>query len=196
MAQSTAEQSPLHQEILYTEDEVRTRIAAIALNIVEVYQDTDPLFVALMRGGAPFAAQLMTEITRHDPYFHPELDNMIVSTYGGGRQAGTPRVITDLSPTTVIEGRQVITVDDISDSGATFDYLAGHLKLAGASLVEQAVLIDRIVPKERTPEIACFRTGDRRWLIGMGMDDKGLGHEGGRWLPYVAVANSQPADSA
>ena len=81
---------------LASSTEVTAAIEQIAAAITADFHDQQPLFVALLRGAAPFASKLMHAITKRDAIFHPELDYMMVSTYGSGKHAGEPRIVTDL----------------------------------------------------------------------------------------------------
>jgi hypoxanthine phosphoribosyltransferase len=183
----------LHGEVLFTEEDIAQAVGRVATHILENYPSS-PLFVELLRGAGPFALDLVEEITRLEPNYHPRLDNMIVSTYDG-REAREPRIVTDLAPTSKVEGERVVILDDILDSGRTMKFTKAHIETAGAAEVEVAVLVDRVMPKEVKAMVAGFRLDDKRWLVGKGMDDeKALGPEGGRYLKYIAVALSQPED--
>ena len=73
--------------------------------VVERYKDKDPLFVCLLRGGAPFATKLMFEITKVDPSFNPEMDYTIIKTYGNRREGTASELVTDLAPDTQAKDR-------------------------------------------------------------------------------------------
>src|SRR5690606_31860681 len=105
--------------IFATEEQVTARIDELADEIIRDFRGEKPLFIALLRGAAPFAAQLMFAIARKAPDFHPEIDYMMVSTYGSGQKAGEPSIVTDVAPTTTVSGRQVIILDDVLDKGIT-----------------------------------------------------------------------------
>jgi hypoxanthine-guanine phosphoribosyltransferase len=114
-----------------------------------------------------------------------------MTTYGSGQVARTPRIITDVGPDTIVKDRMVVGLDDISDSGSTFNLFRNHMLNKGAGEVEQAVLIDREIPKNMTPHIAALKTKTLKWLTGKGLDDEGVKHEANRQLPYVAIALTQ-----
>src|SRR5690242_6076913 len=105
--------------------EVDREIDRIATEILNDY-DMTPLFVALLRGAAPFSSHLMHALTAHSPEFHPELDYMMVSTYGEGRHAGEPHIVTDLAPSTTVHGRKVIILDDVLDKRITAEFVTAH----------------------------------------------------------------------
>lgn len=160
-------------------------IENMAQTIIKKYSTT-PLFICLLRGGAPFASKLMFAIAKLDPDYHPELDYMTISTYGGGREAGKPRIVTDLAPSTVAKDRAVIVLDDVLDTGTTADFVFRHLASLGAATCELAVLCDK--PSKHLHNISAnyigFTAGDN-WLTGMGMDNEQIKKEAGRWMQGI-----------
>lgn len=173
---------------LFSSAEVDSAITALAHDIITATADTKPLFVALLRGAAPFASKLMFEIAKQAPDMHPELDYMTVSTYGTGREAGTPHIAMDLAPDTELQNRAVIVLDDVLDKGITSTFVTSYLLDKGAGSVKLAVLvekdIDRTSPKHA--DFACFHAGEE-WLVGMGMDDASIARDGYRWLNEIHV---------
>lgn len=172
--------------IFATEEQVTARIDELADEIIRDFRGEKPLFIALLRGAAPFAAQLMFAIARKAPDFHPEIDYMMVSTYGSGQKAGEPSIVTDVAPTTTVSGRQVIILDDVLDKGITAHFVAGHLQARGAKDVQLAVLANKRTEKvhDITPDYCGFEVDDL-WLVGMGMDDADSGKEHNRWLGSI-----------
>ena len=166
--------------------QVNLHITRVATEIIADFPANSPLFVALLRGAAPFASQLMTSIVRQCPDYHPELDYMMVRTYGDERSAGQPQIITDIAPGTIIAGRDVIILDDVLDKGITAHFVANHLSNKGAASTKLAVLCAKST--ERTHDIStdysCFEFADN-WLVGMGMDDAKAANEGYRWLQEI-----------
>ncbi|HTE57292.1 MAG TPA: phosphoribosyltransferase family protein [Verrucomicrobiae bacterium] len=186
------ERSPLFKEVLISEEQVAERIDELATNVIERYKDKDPLFVCLLRGGAPFASMLMFSIARQDPGFHPELDYMTVSTYGERREAGSTRIVMDLGPKTVVKDRPVVLLDDVLDEGITAAFTTTYLAGRGAQETDLIVLVQK--DRERTAfgDATLFgfeAPGD--WLTGMGMDDRLLATEGNRWMASIALANTE-----
>lgn len=172
-------------KIIATDKEVTDKINDIARQIIEEHP-TSPLFVALLRGAAPFSARLMSDIVRQSPQYHPELDYMMVSTYGAGHHASEPHIVTDLAPSTAVNGRDVIVIDDVLDKGITADFVFAHLKARGARSVRLAVLCDKQVTRDKPikADYRGFTFGDN-WLIGMGMDDGKVSTEAYRWLDEI-----------
>ncbi len=183
---------------LFDRTQVNQRIGQLASEITAHYPgggELDrPLFVGLMRGAMPFASKLMFEIARQAPEFHPELDVMMVSTYGDGRHAGEPRIVTDLARTTSVFGRPVVIVDDILDQGITANFVMGHLDKLNPGSIELAVLAKKAISRvhDIEPNYYGFDVGDR-WIVGMGMDDAADGNEHYRWLDEIWEVN-QPDD--
>jgi hypoxanthine phosphoribosyltransferase len=182
----------LYKEILYTEDEVDARIAAMAVAICRSYKDADALFVSLLNGAQAFTAKLMRAIQHHDPQFHPNVQSMIVSRYGTGRDARRPRLVTDLPPDyRVLTGRHVILLDDLVDEGGTTDFTEAHLHGYGARKVERIVLVKKTKNPPIAAEIAMYAfDAPDVWLTGMGMDDVRIAPEANRWAGWIAIANT------
>ena len=157
----------------------------MAAQLLADFAGSSPLFVALMRGANPFASKLMFALARHDPNFHPELDYMMVSTYGHERTAKEPVVVTDLAPTTTVKDRDVVIIDDVIDLGITSNFVKELLTGRGAASVQLAVLASKDIPS-RTSEADYigFEAGDK-WLVGMGLDDAKSGNEHYRWLDEI-----------
>lgn len=174
----------MKQHIIATPDEVEARIEVLATEIVRDFAGAAarPVFVALLRGAAPFATKLMFAVQRADPDFHPEIDYMMVSTYGEGQKAGTPRIVTGLAPETEVDGRTVIIVDDVLDKGITAQFVMEHMKSRGAAATKLAVLANKKADKtyDITADYCGFTLPDV-WLVGMGMDNASEGKEFRRW---------------
>ena len=168
--------------IIVSSDEIDDKVSALATHIIADAKQQKPIFVALLRGAAPFASKLMFAIAHQAPEFHPEIDYMMVSTYGRERSASQPEIVTDLSPATDIANRDVIILDDVLDKGITADFVTKHLLAKGANRVKLAVLADkqtkRVMPIKA--DYACLNVDDV-WLAGMGMDDSASGVEHYRW---------------
>lgn len=174
-----------HYNTLASPEEINQSITRIASEIIRHHEQT-PLFVSLLRGANPFTSLLMFEIVRQKPNYHPDLDYMMVSTYGSGQHAGAPQIITDLAPSTQVDGRPTIIIDDVLDKGITADFVTNHLKKRGAPEVKLAVLCDKQVTREKdvVANYAGFTFKDN-WLVGMGMDDANAANEGYRWLHEI-----------
>lgn len=181
---------PLYRRILFDEQQVQARIDELASNLIVTYEGKNPLFVCLLRGGAPFAARLMFAIARLDPYFHPELDYMTVRSYGNARTAQAPKIIMNLSPHTDPKNRPAIILDDVYDTGETALCTSQELLKRGATSVSACVLVKK--QKLQAPFPGSFMYGfeaPAEWLTGMGLDDTRIASEANRWAGYIAVAS-------
>ena len=175
--------------LVATATEVQTHIERIAREITTAHAAT-PLFVALLKGAAPFASQLMFQIAALRPDYHPEITYMMVATYGSGTAAGTPQIIADIDPRIDLSGRQIVIVDDVLDKGITADFVREHVITKGAQSVELAVLVDKQTDRLKDIEADYYGLKARdEWLVGMGMDDADLAHEGHRWLSEIRQIN-------
>lgn len=174
--------------LLATADQVDTAIAQMAAHIISDTVGQQPLFVVLLRGGAPFASKLMFAISTLDPSFHPELDYMMVSTYGSGRHAGQPHIVTAISPKTIVQGRLIIILDDVLDTGNTAAFVMSYFREKGASDTKLAVLVEKDISRDTVPhaDFACFHAGSE-WLAGMGMDSAEIAVEADRWVDEIRV---------
>ncbi len=170
------------KKLLVKSSDVDAAIDGLATAIIKDHRAGSPLFVALLRGAAPFASKLMYAMSTKAPKFHPELDYMMVSTYGTGRRAGEPHIVTDLAPNTKVKGRSVIIIDDVLDKGITANFVTNHLLNRGAATVQLAVLVTKQTKRKYdiTADYSCFDLPDE-WLVGMGMDNGSSGVEHYRW---------------
>jgi hypoxanthine phosphoribosyltransferase len=170
--------------LIASSKEVDAHVDAIATKLLARYPET-PLFVALLRGAAPFASKLMFTIATKAPDYHPDLDYMMISTYGEAHTAKQPVIVTDLAPTTDVKGRAVVILDDVIDQGVTSDFVRDLLLGRGAKSVELATLATKNVPgRTSQADYTGFDAGDR-WLVGMGLDDAKHGHEHYRWMDSI-----------
>ena len=165
-------------ETLIEEDMLQARIAELGEEISRDYEHREPLLVGVLKGAVFFMADLVRRIN-----VPCEIDFMAVSSYGSGTDSsGVVRILKDLDAS--IEGRHVLIVEDIVDSGLTLSYLIRNLEArAPASLVVCALLT---TPARRRADIVCRYVGfeiPNRFAIGYGLD---FG-ERYRSLPYVAA---------
>jgi hypoxanthine phosphoribosyltransferase len=183
--------SVLHGTMLATPQAVTERIEEIASSVIARYKGKNPLFVCLLRGGAPFASRLMFAIVRQDPYFHPELDYMTIKTYADERTSKPPELVMDLSPSTKAGGRLVVLLDDVLDKGVTADFAERTLlETHAAGAVELIVLIQKKQPRKVYQAATLFGfESPPDWLTGMGLDDARIAREANRWAGYVAIAS-------
>ncbi len=191
MPMTKSSNSRLYKQLLADETAVTRRIEELASEVIVRYKDKDPLFICLLRGGAPFASQLMFAITRKDPNFYPELDYMTIKTYGDERVEAGVELIMDLSPSTKAKNRLVVLLDDVLDKGITADFAQKYLlRTHNAAKVESIVLIQKNRERAQYKTATMFGfEAPADWLTGMGLDDSRISREANRWAGYVAVAN-------
>jgi hypoxanthine phosphoribosyltransferase len=176
-------------KLLYDEQAVNDSIRELAGKVVEYYAGKNPLFICLLRGGAPFATKLMFEIAKIDPDFHPEMDYLTIGAYGDKREGGAPELINDLTAGTETVGRQAVLIDDTLDKGITAafaeDYLNDTHNVAAVDLI---VLVEKNNQRERfaTATMSCFTAGPE-WLTGMGLDDTATAKEAHRWANTISI---------
>jgi hypoxanthine phosphoribosyltransferase len=122
-------------EVLLSQDEIHEKIAVMARQIEADYAGEKILLVGVLRGAVMVMADLARELT-----LPIEMDWMAVSSYGAGTQSsGVVRILKDLD--TDLEGRKVLIVEDIIDSGLTLSWLLGNLRSRGAESVEICTLL-------------------------------------------------------
>ena len=121
--------------ILFSEEQIQTRLAELAAEVEKDYEGEDILLVGVLRG----AVMVMADLARHFGR-HLEMDWMAVSSYGSGtKSSGVVRILKDLD--TDISGRDVLIVDEIIDTGLTLSWLVNSLGSRGPASVEIATLL-------------------------------------------------------
>ncbi len=179
-------------EILYKSDEIKQRTGRVAREIAARFQpggdfDDTPLFIALLKGGAPFATDLMRELTQQYPNMHPELEYMATSRYPTGENPiGEAEIVVDIAPEKV-KNRNVVVVDDVLDMGDTYHKVREHLLGLGARYIALAVLVEKDIQRQNGIEADFVGFKDvTGWLVGYGMNDGATAPEAYRWADYIA----------
>ncbi|BCU80302.1 hypoxanthine-guanine phosphoribosyltransferase [Polycladomyces abyssicola] len=166
------------QEILYTEEEIKTKVKELGRRLSEDYKDLNPLCICVLKGAAPF----MTDLVRSMD-IPLEMDFMAVSSYGAStKSSGVVRIIKDLDAS--VEGRHVIIVEDIIDSGLTLSHLIDLLRHRNAASIKVVTLLDK--PGRRTVDLKpdyCGFTIPDAFVVGYGLDYA----EKYRNLPYIGI---------
>ena len=164
--------------MLVEADPLRARVIELGGELSRDYAGRDLLLVGVLKGAVFFMADLVRRIT-----VPCEIDFMAVSSYGSGTDSsGVVRILKDLD--TKIEGRHVVIVEDIVDSGLTLSYLLRNLQARGPASLEVCALLTK--PERRKADIVCRYVGfeiPNRFAIGYGLDYG----ERFRSLPYVAA---------
>ena len=165
--------------VLLDEEKVDRRIREIAAQINRDYEGKQVHLICILKGGVFFTCELAKRLD-----LSVSLDFMSVSSYGSGTQSsGAVRIIKDLDEP--LEGKDVIIVEDIIDSGRTLSYLIEILKKRNPKSIELCTLLDkpeRRVKKEVKVKYTCFTIPDE-FVVGYGLDyDQKY-----RNLPYIGV---------
>jgi hypoxanthine phosphoribosyltransferase len=165
-------------EILIEEETLQTRIRELGAELSADYAGKELLLVGVLKGAVFFMADLMRSIT-----VPCEIDFMAISSYGASTDSsGVVRILKDLDIN--IEGRHVLVVEDIIDSGLTLSYLMRNLESRAPASLEVCALMTK--PARREIEVDVRYTGfeiPNRFVIGYGLDFA----ERYRNLPYVGV---------
>jgi hypoxanthine phosphoribosyltransferase len=165
-------------EVLVEEDALKRRIGELGEELSRDYDGREPLLIGVLKGAVFFMADLVRQIT-----VPCEMDFMAVSSYGSGTDSsGVVRILKDLDAN--IEGRHVLIVEDIVDSGLTLSYLVRNLEARGPASLEVCALLTK--PERRQTDTVCRYVGfeiPNRFAIGYGLDYG----ERYRSLPYVAA---------
>jgi len=169
---------PAIGEILVQPDDLRRRVSELGAEISRDYADKNLLLVGVLKGAVFFLSDLMRDLD-----IPCEVDFMAVASYGSATDSsGVVRILKDLD--VAIEGRDVLIVEDIVDSGLTLQYLLRNLRArTPASLEVCALLIKRErLRVELSPRYVGFEIPNK-FAIGYGLDHA----ERFRNLPYVAA---------
>ena len=176
-------------EVLIDEAAIQRRVQELGAEISSKYNSGEPLvLVSVLKGSLVFVADLMRSISRN-----VVIDVMEVSSYGGGNteSSGTVRILKDLSGT--IEGRDVLIVEDIIDTGLTLNYLTGYLGGKSPRSIRIVTLLNK--PARRLVNLNVDWTGFEipdKFVVGYGLD---FG-EKYRNLRYVGVLKRELYASA
>lgn len=170
------------KEILISEEEILKKCSEMGKRISDDYEGEDLLVVGILKGSIMFISDLLKHIT-----IPLELDFMAVSSYGrSSESSGVVRILKDLDDD--IEGKSILIVEDIIDSGTTLNYLIDYLKGRNAKSVEIATLLDKKVSRRVNIDIKynCFPCPNE-FIIGYGIDYA----EKYRNLPFIAALKEE-----
>ncbi len=166
------------ERLMFTEEQLRTRVREIAEQVDKVFADKRPLVVGILKGSIIFYADFIRFLT-----MPVELDFMAVSSYGAGAvSSGKLNIKKDLDRD--VKGRDVIIVEDIIDSGFTLANLKALLTERGASSVTIVTLLNKAERREyeTAPDYNCFDI-ENEFVIGYGLDY----NEQYLHLPYIGI---------
>jgi len=170
------------KKVLFSQEDIVAKTKELGQQLTEDYAGKNPLLVCVLKGAVPFMAELIKHIDTHI-----EMDFMVVSSYGGGTvSSGEEKILKDVD--TNVEGRDIIFIEDIIDTGQTLKNLRDMFIAREAASVNIATLLDK--PEGRVVEIeadyTCF-TIPNEFVVGYGLDYK----ENYRNLPYVGVLKEE-----
>ena len=153
------------EKTLITEEEIQARIAQLGEEMNALYSDQDlPLLVCILKGAFMFLADL----TRHLKFRHT-IDFMDISSYGKGTTSGAVRILLDLASN--VEGRNIVIVEDIVDTGNTLTYILRNFAARNPASVRVATLLSK--PSRREVQVPLdfvgFEVPDE-FVIGYGLD--------------------------
>jgi hypoxanthine phosphoribosyltransferase len=161
--------NPILGKVLFPGSEIQTRISELGKIITKDYIGKDLLLVSVLRGGVIF----LTDLIRHID-LELSIDFMSISSYQESKNvysSGVVKITKDLEDP--IEGRDILIIEDIIDSGLTISYLARNLKLRNPNSLEVCTLLDRNV--KRIAEVNIKYTGfniGQEFVVGYGLDYK------------------------
>jgi hypoxanthine phosphoribosyltransferase len=166
------------EKVLVTEEEIQAKIKVLAAQLTEEYKDRFPLAIGVLKGAMPFMADLLKRMN-----CYLEMDFMDVSSYGNSTvSSGEVKIIKDLD--TSVEGRDLLIIEDIIDSGLTLSYLVDLFKYRQAKSIKIVTLLDKPTGRKKAikADYVCFDVPNE-FVVGYGLDYA----EKYRNLPYIGV---------
>lgn len=166
------------QEVLYDAEQIQAKVKEMGETLSRDFGDRNPLVICILKGAFIFMSDLVKEMN-----IPLEIDFMAVSSYGAAtKSSGVVKIIKDLDAS--VEGRDVLIVEDIIDSGLTLSYLIDVLERRNAKSVTVATLFDK--PVRRSVDLEADYTGfslPDEFVVGYGLDYA----EKYRNLPFIGV---------
>lgn len=166
------------KKVLLSEEELHAKVAEMGAQVTQDYEGKNLLLVTVLKGAVIFLADLMREIKQP-----AEIDFMVVSSYGSGvKSSGVVKIVKDLDIN--LEGKDILIVEDILDSGMTLDYIKNILQDRNPASIRICTLLDK--PARRKVDLQADYVGftiPDEFVIGYGLDYD----EKYRNLPYIGV---------
>jgi hypoxanthine phosphoribosyltransferase len=172
---------PQPGRVIISETELKTRLAELGADLARDLVNAKPILVGVLQGAFLFMADLIRATS-----IELTTDFIGVASYAGGKSSGQVRIVSDLSMS--IEGRHVVIVEDIVDTGLTLSYLKRTLEARHPRSLRVCVLVDKI--ERRKVDVAVDYVGfaiPNVFVVGYGFDYEGLY----RNLPYVAALEGE-----
>ena len=164
-------------KVLVSEEELKETVKRLGRQITEDYKDKNLLLVSILKGAIVFMSDLLREVK-----CDCVIDFMAVSSYSGNKTTGVVKFKKDLDINP--EGKDILIVEDILDSGITLNYLKGVLEDRNAASIKVCALLDK--PDNRRVDIKADYSGiviPDEFVVGYGLDY----NENYRNLPYVGI---------
>ena len=166
------------EKIYFSREELSSIVERLGAQISKDYENKNLMLVSILKGSVVFMADLMRAIT-----VPCDIDFMCVSSYGSGTQtSGNVKIIKDLDIN--LEGKDLLIVEDILDSGVTLSYVTAILKTRNPKSIRICTLLDK--PERRKADIKADYSGAHvpdEFVVGYGLDYD----EKYRNLPYIGV---------
>jgi len=163
-------------KVLIGEEELLEKVRELGQKITRDYKGIPPVLIAILKGSFIFVADICREISLPITF-----DFMAVSSYGNSKvSSGVVRITKDLDFS--IEGKDIIIIEDIIDSGRTLNYLIKNLEARNPKSIEVCALLDKDVPRKTKNKVK-YKGFDipNKFVIGYGLDAA----EKYRNLPYI-----------
>ena len=167
------------QYVLLTEEQIKTKVAELAGQLMEEYADKNPLFIGVLKGVVPFFADMIRAFEAPC-----EIDFMWISSYQGTNSTGSMLVRKDV--TQDIRGRHVVILEDIFDTGNSLDFTYNHLMAKGPASLKICTFLDKPERRKAGITLKADYTGyviPNEFVVGYGLDF----NEKYRNLPFVGV---------
>ena len=170
------------KEVLYSEEEISAVVKDLGAQLTKEYEGKNPLVIGVLKGAVMF----MTDLSRAMAC-DLELDFMDVSSYGAGMESsGDVKILKDLD--TTVDGRDLLIVEDIIDTGKTLSYLIEIFKYRKAKSIKVVTLMDK--KERRVVDLEADYIGinvPNEFVVGYGLDF----NEKYRNLPYIGVLKTE-----
>lgn len=170
------------EEVLYSEGEISAVVKALGAQLTKEYEGKNPLVIGVLKGAVMF----MTDLSRAMDC-DLELDFMDVSSYGAGMESsGDVKILKDLD--TTVDGRDLLIVEDIIDTGRTLSYLIEIFKYRKAKSIKVVTLMDK--KERRVVDLEADYIGinvPNEFVVGYGLDF----NEKYRNLPYIGILKTE-----
>ena len=165
--------------ILFTEEQIKTRVRELAQQLNRDYAGKDPIFVGVLKGVVMFFSDIVREFP--SPC---QIDFLRISSYAGCESTGEVKLVQGLSQN--VSGRHIVILEDIFDTGRSLSYTYDYLQTLGAASVEVCTFLDK--PERRDPDVTLKPKYvgyviPNEFVVGYGLDY----NEYFRNLPYIGV---------